>query len=72
MTEDEIKRVVDREMDRLDLRRYDGVLDDDRYHDAVADLIEWSEREFRNAEREFRNEYDRTVYENWLRARPVQ
>jgi len=47
MTEAEIKRVVERRMDRLDLLLLDGALDQDHYQDAVADLTEWAERELR-------------------------
>lgn len=51
-TEEQIERVVEREMDKLDLRLLDGRIGQDRYDDAVAELAEWAEAQFRKLERQ--------------------
>jgi len=47
MTEDQIERKVEREMDRIDAQLMSGAIDHDQYEEQVNDLDRWAAMEYR-------------------------
>lgn len=51
MTEDQIERIVEREMDKLDRMLTNGLMTNEEYNEEVAELDNWAtdmERKYRN------------------------
>lgn len=51
MTEDQIERIVEREMDKLDRMLTNGLMTNEEYETEVAELDNWAtdmERKYRN------------------------
>lgn len=49
MTEDQIERIVDRQMDKLDLQYTKGMLSEDEYNQEVLELDQWANDQYRLA-----------------------
>jgi hypothetical protein len=48
MTEDQIERRVEREMDKLDGRLMNGLLSQDDYNRNAANLNRWAEQQYKH------------------------
>lgn len=51
MTEDQIERKVEREMDKLDRKLMDGLITQEQYDLEVDALERWSDQQYRHMER---------------------
>jgi uncharacterized membrane protein len=49
MTEDQIERIVDRQMDKLDLQYTKGMISEDEYNQEVLELDQWANDQYRLA-----------------------
>jgi len=49
MTEDQIERIVEREMDKLDQQLTKGMLTNEEYEDEVRELDNWARDEYRQS-----------------------
>ena len=48
-TEDQIERIVERQMDKLDLQYTKGMLSEDEYNQEVLELDQWANDQYRLA-----------------------
>lgn len=49
MTEDQIERIYERQMDKLDLQYTKGMLTNEEYNAEIAELDRWCNDEYRQA-----------------------
>lgn len=49
MTEDQIERIVERQMDKLDQQLTKGMLTNEEYEDEVRELDNWARDEYRQS-----------------------
>lgn len=49
MTEDQIERIVERQMDKLDLQYTKGMLTNEEYEAEVRELDNWANDEYRQS-----------------------